>query len=62
MVESGAFTHLTDVMIRWSPGIWNEISPKRFHGRLADLIMIQWSLGVSTIEGDFYVRTAVPSV
>ena len=27
-----------------------------------DLMMIQWSLGVGTIEGKFYIRTAVPTL
>ena len=56
---------MTDVMIRWSLGIHNEIFPKKFHGRVqvfVDLIMIQWSPGVSTIEDKFYVRTAVPTM
>ena len=42
---------LTHVMIRWSPGIHSEISPKKFHGRVqvfADLthVMIWWSPGI----------------
>ena len=52
-------------MIWWSLGIRNEIYLKKFHGRVqvfVDLIMIQWSLGVNTIDGKFYIRTAVPSV
>ena len=64
MVESGHHA-LDGFMIRWSPGIRNEISQKKFHGRVqvfADLIMIQWSPGISTIEGKFCVRTAVPNV
>ena len=46
------FTHLTDVMIWWSPGMHSDIFPKKFHGRVqvfADLthVIIRWSLGIS---------------
>ena len=60
-----AFMHLTDIMIRWSPGIHSEISPKKFHGRVqvfTDLthVMIQWSLGISTMNFDL-LKSVIPA-
>ena len=66
MVESGhSCTCMMDVMIRWSPGIHSEISPKKFHGRVqvfTDLmhVMIQWSPGISTMNFDLS-KSVIPA-